>query len=89
MCVQFAVRKWLWRIVHLKNQAGEHKGEYDETCEKLKQSAKRSVPQFLGKVAGGATVADIYLAEQKVRIFCLPRFVGDQWQIWFSLSSFP
>ncbi len=27
VCVQFAVRKWLWRIVHLKNQAGEHEGE--------------------------------------------------------------
>jgi hypothetical protein len=47
----------------------------DETCEKLKQT------QFLDKVAGGATVADIYLAEQEVRIFCLPRFVGDPWQI--------
>jgi hypothetical protein len=61
----------------------------DETCEKLKQSAKRSVPQFLDKIAGGAIVADIYLAEQRVRIFCLPTFVGDNWQIWFSLGSLP
>jgi hypothetical protein len=62
----------------------------DETCEKLEQCAKRSsVPQFLGKVEGGATVADIYLAKQKVRIFCLPWFVRDHWQIWFSLGSLP
>jgi hypothetical protein len=36
----------------------------DETREKLKQSAKRSVPQFLGKVEGGATVADIWLSRK-------------------------
>lgn len=80
--VQYAVRKWLLRMGASRTKQVSTR-VHDGRLKRITGRVLKGAPQFLGRAERGATVADVCLpgaAEEKVEIFCLPRFVEDRGQ---------